>query len=152
MHEQDDRFIGAIGLLRMGQPHDGRFALRRDPSRSCLALPSGPRLGDESFRETVEREIAWTFDLERGRDFIVSSVPRLHYGTRLVEECGRAVDYGVEFYLADLYGRRGRERFAEDPLNVWVDRQTLLSGRLEQEEIALEQVRLLVAADVLGYE
>ncbi len=142
-------FTGSIGLLRTAIDDREHYWVRRDCS-GRYALPMGQQLEGESFRETAEREIGWTFGLERGREFIVSSVPRLHYGTSLTDDAGEKFEYGIEFFVADTYGRRVRKALEADERNVLVDAATLLDGGLADGRLDEEQRRLLVASDPLS--
>jgi hypothetical protein len=91
-----------------------------------LSLICGPRLEDESFRETVTREVAWQLDLERQREFLVANMAQINLefeGSLPGEEA--VTRLMVAFYSVDLYRRVARERIGQRPDLIWVPSEVL---------------------------
>src|SRR5690606_35600978 len=85
-----------------------------------LRLLQAERLEKESYREVVDREVAWTLRLARGRDFIVSSAPRAHFQGVIPQGNGEDVFYVAEFYVVDLFGSGAYSILVNDPANRWL--------------------------------
>jgi hypothetical protein len=119
-------FVGSIAMIRRFEDEKVLWLTRWHHTCQRLRLIRAPRLEHESWRECLDREIAWALQLRRGRDYIISRVPRLHFDTIL--EQPHNCRYVTEFYVVDLYGRNGRTQACQDELNCWLSSDALLSG------------------------
>lgn len=141
-------FIGSIGLIR-DQRVDGTLWLVRKPdNRQHYSLIQAERVDDESWRDCLDREIAWLLELESGRDYLISSVARLRYDTE-VEERNQIVRYVVEFYIVDLYGSRGKQALDDDPSCRWVRTDELTSGSFDEGKLSPSQTTLINRSGIL---
>lgn len=110
------------------------------------------RIANESYRETIDREIAWRLHLARGSDYLVSSVPRLRW-----EQAGNSAEenktnaLSIEFYLVILFGSHSLLQIDGNKDNSWLMRDeifTTVPGRNIQ--FNERQKNLLLAADLLA--
>jgi hypothetical protein len=101
----------------------------------------GSRLGRESFRETVIREVAWQLKLDRTKDFIVASMAQLSKESiDAIDSSGRKVHLAVAFYPVHVYRS---EVFAVLDLNPglrWVSSAEVCDGKTRDGEIIDPQV------------
>ena len=109
------------------------------------------RLENESWRECLDRELAWVLDLRRGKDYLISNMARLHYEEAVVEPgSDEPSRLEIEFYVVDPYGRAGREVFKRLPDSRWLSNDELRSGScISGEAIDPWLVDLLRKADLL---
>ena len=110
--DETEAFVGAFGLIRTQEGETIRY----------LALEEGDRLDfvrarrgeDEGYREAIDREVADRLGLRKGKDYIVSSVPRSHLNSRL---CGGSLGneedvpvwYVCQFFVVNLFGQAARK-------------------------------------------
>lgn len=141
----------AIALIRR-RIGDVQKWLVFQPRETVFELIQAVGLEQESLRESLSREIAWRLELERDKDYIISSVPRLH----LEDPLGRHAAPGepepkvevVEFYLVELYGSNGRDKVDQNPNVHWWGADQLITA--EQSPCLPERQReLLRIADIL---
>lgn len=145
-------FDGAAVLIRHPGSESGLWLTRNDRNSNQLKLIIAERLGNESPRETVDRELAWQLRLNRGKDYLISSVARLHFEGSLTlpgEDNARA--FCIEFFIVEPYGQRCRDLLLKDQQNRWLSRAELLSGLSTDGEIVCPITSgLLKAADVIS--
>ena len=145
-------FDGAAVLIRHPGSESGLWLTRSDQTTNQLKLIIAERLGSESPRETVDRELAWQLRLNRGKDYLISSVARLHFEGQLTlpgEDEARA--FCIEFFIVEPYGQHCRDHLLNDPQNRWLSRAELLSGCSTRGEIVCPiSTGLLKAADVIS--
>ena len=124
------QFVGSIALVRRWFGEEERWLARWNDREHVLDFVRAERLEGESYRESIDREVAWTLRLERNRDYIVSSVPRLHFQAPL-EIPGHCmpVYFVVQFYVVDLYGQRATHALDADASNRWCRPVELKVGR-----------------------
>ena len=119
--------------------------------RQCYEFVSAERLESESWRECLDREIAWSLQLQRGKDYLISSMARLHFEeTRVSINAEADLHVVVEFYIVDPYGRRGREAFGQLRQTRWLTNNELRAGlTVDGQLIAPELTTLLQKADLI---
>lgn len=143
-------FVGSIALIRRVEDGKTKWLVRHHACSDTYKLVQADRLEEESFRECIDREISWSLSLERNRDYIISSVPRLHLEVQNRapgEETGDILI--VEFYVVDLYGRKAIEKLADES-NHWVTGAELNLGVTGNgRAIDPLQQKLLAKADVI---
>lgn len=145
-----DSYVGAIALIRQFVDEQCLWLFRREPN-APLRMIQAARLEKESYREVIEREVAWVLQLERGKDYIVSRVPRAHY-QGVIEEGDHAAYYVIELYIVDLFGKRARAHLNQDPDNQWLSTAELLTADAETISIDPIQRRLLHLTEAIGPE
>jgi len=115
-----------LALIRDRGADGSRWLTHYDRCQNMLSLICGPRLEDESLRETVTREVAWQLDLERQCEFLVANMAQINLefeGSLPGQEA--LTKLVVAFYSVDLYRRLARERVAQRPDLVWVPSEVL---------------------------
>ena len=145
-------FVGAIALIRRsGAAGDDEWLALWNAGRNCYQFVETHKLENESFRESLQREISWTTGLETGRDFLVSNVPRTRLqflgGTGCAEE---PVGYVVEFFLVELMGKRHAAILEGHELVRWVGQEELHVGKATDDRAICPQLTsLLERGDVI---
>ncbi|WP_145368993.1 hypothetical protein [Maioricimonas rarisocia] len=124
------QFVGSIALIRRWFGEKERWLARWDERAQVLDFVHAERLEGESYRESIDREVAWTLDLQRKRDYIVSSAPRLHFQAPL-EIPGQCtpVFFVVQFFVVDLYGQQAARTIDADDRNQWCRPAELKAGQ-----------------------
>ena len=74
-----NHFTGSIALVRHPEQLENLWLAHWNASRKHYDFVTAERLDDESFRECLDREVAWILDIRRDKDYIVSSQARLHH-------------------------------------------------------------------------
>lgn len=143
----------SMGLVRGWFDGDARWLVIQDPVTQQFRLIEAIRLEDESFRESIDREVAWQLDLRRGKDYIVSSVPRLHLEIPFEVDHGCAIGTEqrvdvVEFYLVELYGQAARPALESRPHVFWWGQADFQSAQVEN--LIPRQRQILQIADIMN--
>ncbi len=139
----------SIAMVRHPKQLD-HWLLRTSHRVGELRLIQAKRLERESFRLAIDRELAWELELRRGKDYIVSSVPRLHLDTSICfPDQESASEYAVEFYVTDLWGKAALAAINADDGNRWVSNHELRNGLEGDCRLNEVQHSLLAAADVI---
>ncbi len=115
-----------LALIRERGDSGSRWLTQFQRCQNMLSLICGQRLENESFRETVTREVAWQLDLLRDREFLVANMAQLNFefeGTLPGQQ--DLVRLVVAFYSVDLYRRMSRERIAQRDDLLWVPSEVL---------------------------
>ncbi|MCA9107538.1 MAG: hypothetical protein R3B96_14910 [Pirellulaceae bacterium] len=129
-------FDKAVGLIRQVTDEGPLWLVRFNPATECSEFIESERLEQESYRDSLYREIDWRLGLDRKRDYLLSSVPRLHLE---ISPCGRvhpphtfhpaANNYGrLELYAAEVYREATLDAIAADPLNCWTRPVEIYAG------------------------
>lgn len=148
--------FSALALIRRWVDDRSQWLVHRADRSQPFRLIEAQRLESESFREAIMREVAWQLDLDRHKDMIASSVPRLHLELMLETQHGCAdssdcwVDI-VEFYLIQTYGKQGREKLEGNPHIEWWAAEQLMTENSLQDFDARQRL-LLQKADILNEE
>lgn len=128
----------AVALVKNTVAPRPTWLARQPTSQSPLEFILGERLEDESFRETVFREVAWTLGLDRNRDFLVSNMAQLNLELdELLPGQDTVRKTAIQFYNVEVYRKATLEIIATDSRNVWVDSQEICSG-VSHEGIAFD--------------
>jgi hypothetical protein len=145
-----NHFTGSIALLRHPEHLENQWLAYWNASRKHYDFVTAERLDDESFRECLDREIAWLLDLRRGKDYIISSQARLHLDIPVESEEDETF-FVVEFYIADLYGKSGRASVELNKQLRWLASDEVLSGQTSEGlPVNPSLVALLDKADVIA--
>ena len=121
-----------IALVRRWFNDQSHWLVLTDSEESERRFVEAERLEQESFRESIDREVAWQLGLRRGKDYIISSVPRLHLELPVTvnHECSGEAEARfdiVEFYLIELFGRQSRAALDQNSKVEWWNVERLLS-------------------------
>jgi hypothetical protein len=130
--EQRSLAIGLIQKLELGQLF---LLLNWNQKQQRWKFVCGQRIENESYRETITREIAWQLDLDRQKDFIVANVPQLSVET--IEQLpgeDREISISVEFYCIHLYGRTSGEKVDRTSNLSWFSCAEICQGFTHQGE------------------
>jgi len=145
-----NHFTGSIALLRHPEQLENLWLAYWDARCKHFDFVTAERLDDESFRECLDREIAWVLDLRRAKDYIISSQARLHLDLPVESTDGESF-YVVEFYVTDLYGKASRAMVELNKDARWLTSDEVLSGQTsEGVPVNPSLVELLHRADVIA--
>lgn len=146
----------SIALLRHPEQLEELWLAHWDARGQCYDFVTAQRLEKDSFRECLDREIAWQLELRRGKDYLISSMARLHLDLELElpddqSEDGSDLRPAVEFYIVDLYGRAGRATIEANSNLRWLSGREVLAGTTaDGKNVAPGLVTLLKMADVIA--
>jgi len=139
-----ESFVGSIGLLRDQSSLPVRWLLRK---RSRLKSIQAERLEGDSYRDCIQREVAWTLNLHRDQDCLVSSHSRLHLSQAIfVPDESQEVWFEVEFFVVELFTEAARQTVANPPDVVWLTGEEVHAGQSKTGLPICERHRLLMAA------
>ena len=141
----------SIALIRHHDEPEQHWLSFWDAAKSHFSFVTAERLESESWRECLDRELAWQLDLRRCKDYLISSMARLHFEeTEIDPNSNDESKLEVEFYIVDPYGRKGREAFAGLSNSKWLSNKELMAGRCDDDRhIDQWLVQLLQKADLL---
>ncbi|MCG6154858.1 hypothetical protein [Rubinisphaera margarita] len=130
-----ESFFGSVALVRHPEEDEKRWLTLWNERRGQHEMIAANRLEQESFRECLDREIAWQLDLRRGKDYIISSMARLHIEQEL-ELPGDSVaqPYIIEFFVTDPYGKTANAALEEQSNTRWLKATEILDGKTETGE------------------
>ena len=144
-------FCGSIALIRHPEELEKLWLAFWDEPRGRFDFVTAERLEGDSFRECLDREIAWALDIRRGKDYIVSSMARLHLEIPSENEGSEDDLHMIEFFVADLYGKRGREAVRGNDKLHWLMSSEVLDGETEDgRPLNPQLVAWLRQADVIA--
>ncbi len=115
-----------LALIRERGDEGSMWLTQVGHNQPMISFISGNRLEQESFRETVAREVAWQLDLDRNREFLVANMAQIDLEFEgAVPGQHEPMRLHVAFYSVDLYRRVARNRIADRQDLVWVPSSTL---------------------------
>lgn len=126
----------AVALIRSTATGSPRWLIKYGDKASKPSLIIGQRLQDESFRETVVRDVSWELNLDRSRDFLVANMAQinLEFVDRLPGRSGkshvRAAFYNVEIYRAQVLEQLHKDRSCR-----WIDSAAICDGVTREGQI-----------------
>ena len=137
----------SIALLRHPEQMERLWLAWWNRREDAWDFVTAERLENESFRECLDREIAWVLPLQRSQQYLISSVARLHLDLSADE---METTCAVEFYVVDLYGRTAQEAVDSCDQLRWLSGSELLSGETaDGAPVSPRLVKLLQKADVI---
>lgn len=100
-----------------------------DSATQTIGFLTGQRLEGESFREAVEREVAWCLDVDRQTDFLTSKMAQLNleFVDALIDGTD-ARHYHVAFFNVEVYRDKVLQRIAAREDLIWVTSDEICSG------------------------
>ena len=130
--QMNEPYSVSMGLLRDVREEGTSWLTYRPEGKAHLTPVMAERLEGESWRGCLDREIAWSLNLVSGRDYIISSMARLHYDTEITRpHDSEPTMYTVEFYVVDWYGKLAKGLLDADPRCRWITTNDLVAGKLE---------------------
>jgi hypothetical protein len=110
----------AVALIQDVVDDRMRLLLKLDSFSRTWRFVTGERIQPESFRETVEREVAWQLDLDRNRDFLVASMAQLTIDCNdTLPDCSQMRALEICFYPVHIYRRHVFEGISRQPQLRW---------------------------------
>lgn len=109
------------------------------------------RIESESWRECLDRELSWVLPVRRGKDYLISTMARLHLEETVYDaETAENRHVAFEFYVVDPYGRPGKAAFSNLADTRWLTNPELRFGQAaDGAKIDPELTELLSRADIL---
>lgn len=128
----NDPYFVSMGLLRDVRDDGTLWRVYKPDAKVHFTPVMAERLEGENARICLDREISWTLNLTPGRDYIISSMARLHYDTEIVRSGEtESTLYAVEFYMVDWYGKLAKGIIDADTSGRWITTDELVGGVLE---------------------
>jgi hypothetical protein len=120
----------SIGLIPKFVDDSTLWLARWRDRHSVFECGRGNRLGKESFRECIDREVGWALGLNRERDFLVANMAQLNLEFPAVLPGDSELSHvAVAFYVVNLYGKAAWQQVESDPENQWLTGRELHRGR-----------------------
>ncbi len=119
----------SVSLIRNTSSESVRWLARVNEGTSELDFVIAQRLGNESFRESAIREVAWELRLDRECDFLVSSESQLNL--EFVDRLPRWFEKHhvlASFFNVSIYSDEALNSLKHDPRNVWVRSDEIRNG------------------------
>ncbi len=101
-----------------------------DSASQTIGFITGQRLEGESFREAVQREVAWSLDVDRQTDFLISKMAQLNleFVDALIDGAN-AKHYHVAFYNVEIYREKVLRKITAREGFIWVTSEEICAGR-----------------------
>ncbi len=144
-------FFGSIGMIRHPDQMEKLWLSIWDDRDQHYDFVFAEKIESDSFRECLDREIAWVLPLERKRDYLISSMARLHLEIALqLSSNSQPTSHVLELFVVDLYGKRALQAIDNNSSVRWLTTPEILSGITKGgQPISPRLVSLLRRADVL---
>gem|GEM_PF-1342302 len=142
----------SIAMIRHNEQPEMQWLAYWHDQQQHFCFVTAERLENESWRECLDRELAWQLNVRRGQDYLISSMARMHMEETVFDAATKSdIETTVELYVVDPYGRRGRAAFAAAKDVRWLNNHELRNGRTDDgRAIDAWLVNLLKRADVLA--
>lgn len=123
-----DKLFQSVALVQTVDGESRKLLLRWHEDAKRLEFIVAKRLNQESFRESVVREVAWQLNLDRKSGFLVSSMAQL--SMEFVEELpdSSKLHVAVAFYNVHVYRKAILESLAKDTNNRWLSAAEICKG------------------------
>lgn len=140
----------SVALIQHPEKLEASWLTFWNATRQYLDFVTAERLAGDSFRECLDREIAWVLDLRRGKDYLVSSMARLHLEFPQQTSDGETT-VAIEFFVTDLYGKAGWASVELNSQLHWLTCAEVLDGRTSDgRRLNPQLVDWLQQADVIA--
>lgn len=141
----------SVALIRHPEGKERKWLVKWVSASGWWTFVTAERIGNESWRECLDRELAWVFPLRRGKDYLISSMARLHLEEIVCDsQTGEDLHVAFEFFVVDPYGRDARKTFDTLEGTRWVTTAELLGGNASDgTAIDPQLTELLLKADIL---
>ncbi|HCS52971.1 hypothetical protein [Rubinisphaera sp.] len=123
------QFIGSIALMRHPEEGEKRWMTLWNSKRNQFEMVTALRLENDTYRECLDRELAWKLELQRGKEYLISSMARLHIEQELTLP-GDEIPafYAIEFYVVDPYGKPSFAKLDKREDLHWLTTHEILAG------------------------
>lgn len=147
--QNGQRLMYSVALIRHPEHLEEQWLALESETEDPLTLVTARRGHDQSWRDCLDAQIASSLLLRQGRDYLLSTMPRLHHED-VVQIQNQRTEIEVAFFVTDLYGSVARAAVEQDPRTRWVTNAELRSG-LTSDGRAFPQdlTTLLRGADVV---
>jgi hypothetical protein len=113
-------------------------------AKEQIDFVTAKRLEKETFREAITREVAWELEIDRRRDFVVSSMAQLNINfITTLPGNSDTTQVAAAFYNVELYRRAVIEKIGESPKFVWLNSTEVCDG-ISKEGIKLDPLLVLL--------
>jgi hypothetical protein len=130
-----DTFFQSVALVQQSVEEKNRLLLKWQTNGNYWAFIVAERLNQESFRESVTREVAWQLNLNRQSDFLVSNMAQLsmEFVETMPDESQRHV--AVAFYNVHIYRSQVLDCLGQDPSCRWMSAAEVCLGKTLQGQV-----------------
>lgn len=141
----------SIALIRHPDGKEQNWLAIWVPQHQWYSFVMAERIEAESWRECLDRELSWVLPVRRGKDYIISTMARLHLEETVYDSvAAEEQNVAYEFYVVDPYGRQGKAAFTNLEDTRWLTNSELRAGQTgDGRAIDPELTELLVRADIL---
>lgn len=141
----------SIALVRHPDGDEQRWLAIWIARHKWYSFVMAERIEAESWRECLDRELSWVLPVQRGKDYLISAMARLHLEETVSNsETSEEQHVAFEFYVVDPYGRRGKAAFSNLADTRWLTNSELRAGQAaDGAQIDPELTALLHRADIL---
>ncbi len=124
-----DKVYQSVGIVQASASGRKKILLRRQTDRRFWGFIVANRLGEESFREAIVREVAGQFSLNGRSDFLVSSMAQImiEYLEDLPNGTKQLVS--LAFFNVHIYRQNVLQILERDPGNDWFSSAEICEGR-----------------------
>ena len=145
----------AVALFRRWFGDESRWLVCLDERQWRPELIEAECLENDKFREALDREIAWRLRLDRGKDYIISQVPRIHRElvSRHVRRSGEQENVleVIEFFIVEPFGTQVFDSLDGNLAVQWWTVGEMLGERGSEEwRLPQRQRDLLKVSDVFS--
>lgn len=120
----------AVALIRKIDDNGIFWLGRKKQIDGLLKFVIGQPMPRKSLRESITAEVAWEFELNRSRDFLVSNMAQLNFDfPESVPAVKNAQPLKVSFYNVEIYRRSVMQQLDGDPQNVWLTSNEIWDGQ-----------------------
>jgi hypothetical protein len=128
------KYARGLALIPQGNGARSTWFCHWDQENTRFDFVTSERVGDESFRDCIDREIVMKLGL-RTNDFLVANMAQLNLEFAAVlpgyEESNHVM---VAFFLVQLYSRASRQKLKSFPGGRWLTGHELLEGKTTDGE------------------
>ena len=125
----------AVSLIRRINENKLQWLVRWNHEPEHYSFIVGSRLENETYRESITREVAWQLGLDRNKEFLVSNMATLNleFIDQLPGQCSPH-HIAVSFYPVDLYRESARTKVANNNDLVWANSDEICSGLVNDNQ------------------
>lgn len=117
----------SVALIRHPEQLEASWLAVLNEPADELSLITASRTEGKSWRDCLDQKIADALLVRRGKDYIISKMPRLNFED-VIQVGPLQQQMAVAFFVVDLYGRSARAAIDHDPRTVWVSNRELRQG------------------------
>ena len=121
-----------VALIRQIE-HQVQWLGKFNEAKGQIDFVTAQRLEQESFREAVMREVAWDLEIDRRRDFVVSSMAQLNINfTTILPGQSDSTQVIAAFYNVELYRKAVLDGINANNEFVWLTSAEICDGMSKQ--------------------